>query len=908
MARSDLSDDLQNPDNYNEALLKRFIDLFKPVRSLSANPAPTARSKARNAVAKEKLTGGLERSALATQCLGHVSTACSTYISRMKPLSGSQSSDKENKPRNSRTGATKSRLASTATRPSKTSKATAIGDSKCVSDKSTFGDVAGKIAFQCIHEIEKECLPWDDIRTKQMLKLQINLATKLLDMKSNVLAYQLLMNIAYKMAMRPQSTAVLASRKSKADSTVSRIELQNPNATQTVIADFYAILQSANPIGRIEDAKLHMQATVLSNIVRCLLEFVSFSNSDHVKMLFLILQKDETLFQTYSKLKSFDAKLGSSQFDYLFRIMYSKIGKLSAQVTTVIILPLAEFYIESASFSSKAFHGLILRPILESDSKSSALSASEMAQYFKCLSPHFTTDCMADLEALGWIDFMMSLARNDESHCVEKLALKHLNQLISFFPDYSSYLSIIRALFCSTIDSTDEKVAETIVVFPEQHSVPARLQRSLYSALKLAKSTFDFDSSTAAIAKRCISTATFAVLSFSPLISRLDADIAAAITKLLIEIQFTSLYYVIAHENELNTDILDHLAILKSFCESFKSESTQELMADSSFKMGVLLLKKSMGRGATHFFEISVSLTREMLKSIKVCDAERLIKATKQFGVFSQAYEQVGDLENAFNLISEALNILQMVGESEDVLSPLIEKFVVKRVKLCNSLGFEYKSVARINENDMPSLTELVLEVELGVLKGFGMTANIKLDSLANAVKFYEKSGNAIAQARALIDSARLLRRQDPSKPNATRLCEDAVVILKRMVLADGNSDNKLIPFELAIAYSELGISRNENGSFDPIPFHFALNILKKELSSLPSLTAPFRKIKNSTSHLSEQDAERVFHFTSNLCEYFQLLNQPMNSLYTLRLLFKLIHMCPSKTTIGELFCVNATF
>ncbi|KAI8918729.1 peptidase family C50-domain-containing protein [Entophlyctis helioformis] len=415
-------------------------------------------------------------------------------------------------------------------------------------------------------------------------------------------------------------------------------------------------------------------------------------------------------------------------------------------------------------------------------------------------------------------------------------------------------------------------------------------------------------------------------------VDKMDADARSRATSTVLDLLILkALYAALARctpspriptrTGACSADALSDFMQASKYGKTRSIDSRSRLLSSSSYQLAALSLRFGHTADAVPLLRLSCDHARDLIaEDPKAVSEEMRIHFAKRFEVLSHCNEELGNVQDARDNIAYALGLFPIAyaRKAGDKHTQAFERLLGRYVRLSaqgalDDSQHDHKPVLAIidaRDREVAATVEYIIDLESQMLKGGRAGHAAKLASLAHASTVYGAYGNPLAQARSLLDQARLLRvgqtRTDGGS-KAAKCCEQAVAILKPLTLQASSQQQNVSPedaqHELAIAYCELGISLNTADAFDPKPFHSALRIWKKALFHVPSFSLPVRKpasasLKQATAI---KDIERVFAYVEMLCDFFRLLNQPINALYALRLLFKMIQLCPTKTLVDVL-------
>ncbi|KAL2911448.1 Separin, partial [Polyrhizophydium stewartii] len=677
---------------------------------------------------------------------------------------------------------------------------------------------------------------------------------------------------------------------------------------------------------------LLLQVALLLHINALRWVLVCKPNAGHDEALLKALLSNFGITGLCEQLREIDPKMAGGQCDCIFRILYTHASKQDFHTARYLYVAAVYFYVGSSGFTVKGLHALIQRPLLTKDKTLISGPANVIESYYHRIARLPALEQHFDLDCITWIDHAVQVSRQfpDLRPFWDDFSDRMLERGQEAMPacaDALGYLRDCRALHVQlhTAISDPESDVEPgmLDALPTPASgfeFPRRLQLAVLSSLSLLREQLDLDHATlsakaaaasshprARLAPLLSAAAVHVISTAEPFVTQMDADARARAARHVLDMMLLPPLYVAAFDITLPPELgaLDQqLALAVEFGKRLGVESYARIIANGAYQSGALLLKRMRVADALPLIKMSVDLVPEAAVSADSGDStvDARLHHCKRLDVLSFCQEEAGMHEDALDSVIAALRVFPLAAarsEGDGKSAALFEKLVGKHAHLSSMSSRAYNPVLAMlaqGECDSPATVEFVLDLELQMLAAAGMRGDAKLASLEHAAGHFEKSGNPLARARMLLDRARLLRQRHAGE--ACRVDENgdgSMAATPSMTLGD---EARL---ELAMAHCELGISLNETGDFDPKPFHTALGMWKRALAHVPSFSLPLKKVPGLHKGMDAASAERLFDYIEMLCGYFGVLNQPINTLYCLRLLFKLVQLCPSKTLVDVL-------
>ncbi|KAL5032158.1 hypothetical protein BDV3_000751 [Batrachochytrium dendrobatidis] len=659
-----------------------------------------------------------------------------------------------------------------------------------------------------------------------------------------------------------------------------------------------------------------------------------------------------------------DEKTAKTHYDFIFRILFEFISKLEFPHNIHLTITAIHFYFKSKNFSAKGLHTLIQKPALLANKHYMLEPADLLSNYYHRIASISQVKMHFSMDALSWIEhgWLVSKQFPEKRGFWHTFTSDFLKKGIEVAPDYQDAFYIFElfheielAIPLVTFEKSDFNLPE--YRFPtclsEDLKLLRRFQLLLLESIKELRELLDVDSTTLETVSANILTSTnsrvvhslwFAniahkVFSTAQLIlPKMDGDIQQRMSRYALEIKLLQpLYHCLLPEctladGETLWSIFENAVL---YSNTYNIDARDQILSGSAYQIAALLLRRKCAANALPFLHAAVTHASHMLKSVdNSISNDTKVHLAKRYEVLSFCQQEMGETKAAIVTVCDALKFYPISyarTAGNKFVSPF-KQLAARYICLsCKELSSFKPIQALINPSEQAdkSTVDFIIQLESQLLQGHGAGHYAKLANIVEAGSYYQKTGNSLAQARTLVDKARIFRNkvQTPASnmqeqeldslatsnamssetDDPVKCCELAVSLLKNLV-AQGSEQSKKpeildeIKHELAIAQCELGISLNSANMFDYRPFYSALAWWKKYFANTHSFTLPLQKnsITESRTFVPKM-SERLFQYIEMLAGYFQALNQPINALYFIRILFKLIQLCPSKTLVDVL-------
>ncbi|OAJ36096.1 hypothetical protein BDEG_20308 [Batrachochytrium dendrobatidis JEL423] len=750
-----------------------------------------------------------------------------------------------------------------------------------------FLDTALEIARICISVIDQKATPWH-VESLHTAKMACNLTTRFLDCK----AY------AFHRLGVPKPVKTIASRiRTLKSKTIS----ENPplSAFGRTISNTgsNSLLRTASTVSKTrgfaasltnETTDLDQIDAICSWLTSC--PFDKNSSALHLQVSMLLIMNSlrwmlghrpdvgmtQRFLDSLISMSGFmgvyeifvvlDEKTAKTHYDFIFRILFEFISKLEFPHNIHLTITAIHFYFKSKNFSAKGLHTLIQKPALLANKHYMLEPADLLSNYY-----HRIASISQFPEKRGfWHTFTSDF----------------LKKGIEVAPDYQDAFYIFElfheielAIPLVTFEKSDFNLPE--YRFPtclsEDLKLLRRFQLLLLESIKELRELLDVDSTTLETVSANILTSTN--------------------SRVVHSLWFANIAHKVFSTAQLILPKMDGDIQQRMSSNTYNIDARDQILSGSAYQIAALLLRRKCAANALPFLHAAVTHASHMLKSVdNSISNDTKVHLAKRYEVLSFCQQEMGETKAAIVTVCDALKFYPISyarTAGNKFVSPF-KQLAARYICLsCKELSSFKPIQALINPSEQAdkSTVDFIIQLESQLLQGHGAGHYAKLANIVEAGSYYQKTGNSLAQARTLVDKARIFRNkvQTPASnmqeqeldslatsnamssetDDPVKCCELAVSLLKNLV-AQGSEQSKKpeildeIKHELAIAQCELGISLNSANMFDYRPFYSALAWWKKYFANTHSFTLQSRTFVPKMS-------ERLFQYIDVLKLYREM-------------------------------------